>query len=406
VFGIFVLLAHGTWLGLETLDRPVSSLRNWLGVIAVSLASLLPWIPWFWGQARQFTADPWYMEPSPDSLGHLWMELSVGHAGLACMLRVGVVLVLVRASVNEDTSVRSGILFTVSVTVGLVLVPQVLSYGIAPILRPRNVVVWLGCMAVVSGAGWASLQPRVLAASCLGLVLGLQGLAAWRVVFFGEAREQWREIAAVVRSSHVQGERLFANHHQLWAHYLPDLNVESDEQSLPEVGGPYWVLAGHDTNTVAVRATVMLSAQLRDTHLTGARSLWVSPVAWRLPLEKLARKSGVWVGDRVAWYRDGVLRTSPRLLEGRCLIGASGRGDAAAGEPAKLALRVLQDGEVLHADQVELSGERTTIEGAHFDAPASPVEIELAFVNDVFVQSEGESEDRNAYLFQAWVRCE
>jgi len=409
VFGIFVLVGHLVWLILEWMDEAVVSPRQWACAIGAALASVLPWSPWLFGQVQGFRADPWYAVPSADSLGYLWFALSRDFSGLAISLGLGVALVLVNIAAHDadekSTRMRTGVLCAISMVVGLVLVPQVISYVVAPILRPRNVVVLLAVMCVVSSAGWLSLGLRVVRISCFVLVVGLHLLVTLRSVFYDHGREEWREAAAEVRDNWTEGERVFANHPYLWAHYLPGIHIESETMAVPQTNESFWVLAGHDTNHAMVQAVQSLPVAKEDWEFRGARALRVSPSAWLLDLEEKARAGGHWKDGHVAWYMNNSFRSSERLLSGKCRISLYGWGDFAGGEPAKIAVRVWAEGETVFADELQLPSGLERRHSAFFDAPRGDAFVELAFVNDEELVGPTKKEDRNAYLKQAWVAC-
>lgn len=399
-FGGFVAAALLGWVALE--DRGVA--RAWLGGAVAGAVAFLPWVGVLAAQLGRFRAAPWYGAPSPDALGWLWLGLGADHTGPAVLLALGVALALARgAAPAAGTLVASGL-------VAVVLLPQALSLGVAPVLRDRNVIALLPWICVAAGAGWASLAPRRLAVAGLAVAVGASGLTAVTLSHARARGEQWREAAEAVAAGWREGDRMYAVHPQLWRHYLPDA-IAPD--ALPDDPGALvadldaprsWLAWAHALDDDAADRLVADGIVVTDVRLRGARVLLLdplgAPVAIGEGLPSPTRDAG---GLHFYWAQ--AARSAPLALRGRCAIGLLVRGETAGGEPARLAMRVLEGETVLSETLLDLPTELAWRQ-VGVEEQGAPVTIELAFTNDgVATGDDGAPEDRNAHVVDVRRRC-
>lgn len=379
VFGLAVLAAHGLWAGLDAWAGDRARLRTWALGAAGALLAFAPWGLTLLGQTRSFAADPWYNPPPADSLGWLAPTLA-GGAGLAVLLTVGVGLALRAPTITGSRWLPAMVL-------GVLLLPHAASMVVAPVLRDRNAIAlvpaWTSTAAaglVEAGAGW------------VGVLAGAGALAIARQAQ-EPPREQWREAAEIVRSGWIEGDRVDANHVNLWRHYLPEVE---DEPAAPR---RIWVVRAHDGLDEPVPAE--LGEVVEERWLRGAVVRLVEPAARPVRFEALG--APMWQDEALHFYWDAVA-VAPGALHGTCRVGLAGRADLADGVGAALEVR-LRAGEAMVASwPVSLGADETV-----WWSPDQAVEgatLEIAFLNDgTGTGTDGAPADRNAHLRKVWVRC-
>ena len=210
VFGYFVLLAHAAWLALEWPVLPSQDRRRWALAVGAGGAAGLPWSVVLLDQARTFASDPWYTAPAGDSIGWLWGALSLDNPGIAGLLAIGCVLALLRVPGQPPrpgaTGRTTGVVGLLAAgIIGLVIVPQVISYAVAPVLRVRNAFPLVPLIGVAAATGLCAVRPRRLGSVLLALLVVTQLLTSWTVTRRGDAREQWRENRAGPRRALGRG---------------------------------------------------------------------------------------------------------------------------------------------------------------------------------------------------------
>jgi hypothetical protein len=419
LFGLFVLAFHAAWLGIETTSGalPWRRMQPWGLALVAGLATLIPWLGILAMQADRFAASPWYVAPSPDSLGYLWLELAGSFTGPAAALLLGIGLMLARPPRDGR-----GVTFLVAAVAGLMFVPQTLSYLAAPVLRDRNVLPLLPILILAAGAGFARIRPSRAAVTVSAAVALLFTMVTVRTVF-GEPRlEQWREAADQVRAGWRPGDVVVANHGVLWQHYLkppidvleppstvaPDQTVAWIHQQRKDVKR-VWILHGHTLEPFPqIDAIPRGRTVLLDRPLVGARVVLVdlAPLAIDLKTLTVPDPSMIDATGLHFWWNASA-RTAPLTPPSthRCAIGVKGSSESAGGIPAKLALRFVVNDASIAETRVDLPEQPGMVLGEAADVP-SPVQIEVAFVNDgEAVTPAGTKEDRNADIEQLFVRC-
>ncbi len=400
VFGLFAVLALLCWF-LVRYDLSSEQRLTWIGAGLGGVATLLLWAPVLAGQVRHFSEKPWYVEPSGDSLSWLWMELSGGQVGPAVLLLVLTVLGLARGSSRGSSLLLCGV-------VGLVLVPQLVSYLVAPVLRPRNIVSLLPMVCVVAGAGVGILPRSRLVALAGGVVAAAMALATTRVTHVVPVIEQWREAAALVAAERGPDDLLVANHPHLWKHYLPpETQVLDLFSQAPDAAPRAWLLLGHAPEDAA-RAPLEARSQV---HAVGdLQGVWVfrlDQLQARLgPADFPSLDPGQKGDDGLHFYAAGGADSRPLRLSGRCAVGIRGWSDVAAGQPARVNVRLVQGDDERSVQTVELVDR----DQWHWAEPGPidhrPAIVQLAFLNDAIIGGATGEEDRNAHVAQVGVRCD
>jgi hypothetical protein len=345
-------------------------LKPWFGAWILAGLAFLPWAGQLSSQVTDFSEAPWYALPSKDSLGWLVTELA-GGPGLAAAVMIGILLAL-QAGISYGWW-ASGLL-------ALILVPQALSYGWAPILRARNVLPLWPAFLVMAGCGLARV-PGVGA-----VVIAAFLLASAKLAWLEREREQWREAAQVVIDRWENGDVIEAVHPRLWDWYLPD-NIYPEARGTTEGLGRLWVLEGHD---LVADWDFKPEQLLLDKRFLGARVRLVDR-----GLQEVGIKEG---GEAFYWNRSVVF--GPLSMEGACGIGVWGKGDPAGGEAAKIKLRWLREGVQVGEEVLDMTEEESWLWTELVESHGEQ-SIELAFINDGVVGSE----DRNVLVGRVQVKC-
>lgn len=399
---VFGYLAVATAL-LWVLIRRDEGLTLRLSALAVGVATAIPWWPTLFRQVEEFSADPWYLPPSWDTAGWLLWELSAQQAGIVGIIGIGLVLGLVRL-----TSPGHGLL-AMAVLV-FFAVPQLLSEAVAPVLRPRNVAVVVPLLCVVAGAGWRAVGPRSSGLALGSLAVVLCALSSHGRKLDPPHREDWREAAAVVAASWSHGDVLLANHAQLWRHYLPRAIYPTDLHGpVPDGVRRVWLLVGHDTpgaglGKLGTLGETVFVAYHRHATVALAIRAW-SP----LPLdghELPAPSSRDDAGLHLYW--NATIRTRPLRLVGRCELGITGWGEAAAGVKPKLHAQVHAGEEMMAETWWDLgpSSARHTLPPLPAGLENTEVRLSISLINDdQAALPEGVTEDRNAHIEAILARC-
>lgn len=368
VFGGFALVAHGIW-AVST-----GTARAWSRAIVVTAICFAPWVFTLREQALTYASKPWYDVPPADALAWLWLALSSGSVSVAVVLLLGVCL----ATGRSLWLLAAGV-------VSLVLLPQAVSWLVAPVLRDRNVYPLLPVLCVVAACGFATLRPVVAG---LGVLLG--AFVSVRAVFYDPRGEQWREAAAVIREGFVAGDVVIANQPNLWRHYLGDIAPRALEE-LPEEKGRLWIAQAHGIVELPVEGLVLVERAFRGAH--------VRLVDQSLHPVRIGEEFSAPVRDAegLHFYWSSSTRSAPVAMSGSCRAGLWGRSETAGGEPAKIAVRVIGAG----TSVVSLPETEGVVYGEPFAASGEyPVEIE--FVNDGVGADGG---DRNAHVRAVFWGC-
>jgi hypothetical protein len=407
VFGAFVLLVHALWLLTEAFAPPGPAgaadpdvrgvLRPWLGALAAAGLAFLPWVGVLAKQVQTFSAAPWYTAPAPDSVA--WLGLGISADAPALALGLGAAVVVALATAPDGRGAR----FLTCSVLGLVLVPQAISYAASPILRDRNVYPLLAVAVAVAAGGFVAARSAAAGRAALVLFLGMEGVATARLRFGLDEGEQWREAAALVAAGWQDGDRLLANHPQLWRHYLPE-RISPEEATVAAAsersGKRTWLLLAHAIDPAVVDALTTRQSLLSDTSLRAARVLAVDPLT--VPVS-LGADLGPPVrdGDALHFYWNLAVRSAPLAVTGSCAVGVTARGETAEGVPARLALRVIAGESVLGETFVDLPDKAEALWGSPvaFDGTDR---VEVAFVNDGTTAA---GADRNAHVDRVVVRC-
>jgi hypothetical protein len=386
VFGAFVLAAQVAWVGAEWLagsaDGPRTR-RSLEGMVAAVLL-FLPWLPSLVAQGTTFGAAPWYAAPAPDTLAWLLPALGGGTTPTVLLLG-GLFLLFARGEPGP-----LGRLLLAGLA-GIVLLPQVVSLVAAPILRDRNVLPLLPLLCVAAGAGL--LRVPGAGAGLVALTVAVEALVTWGGT---PPKEMWRDAAAVVHAGWAPGDRIDANHVNLWRHYLPEV---SDTPADPV---RTWVLRAHD-----------------DVDDTGDPALGEVVDAWSFPGAHVVLRDRLthdvhlgadlgppmWDGGSLHFYWNQSVRSAELPVAGTCRIGVTGRGEVAGGEGARFVARLLSGGALVRAWTFELGETPTTWWSDPVDT--GPAAVELEFVNDgTGPRPDGTPGDRNAHVAHVRLRCE
>ncbi len=390
LFGAFVLLGVGAWAVLD--PEPSVPRRATLAVCAAGAVALLPWAGVLAGQVSHFVADPWYGRPSADGLGWVLFDLADERPGILALLLVGAAFAVPRAP--------RAVTLLVAIAAATVLVPQAISYGIAPILRTRSALLLLPTFLVVSAVGFGGLGRA--GAALVALAAAAQALATWHVTRLDTRMEQWREAAAIVALDAAPGDLVLANHPHLWRHYLPDATLLDVTTPIDAASGA-WVLLGHDVEPPATLTETLGGAEwLRDERLHGARVAKVGPLGHPLRFTLPDGAPGRVDGARVELWGAAEAVTEPLRVRGRCAVEVRATEDAAGDEPARLRVRVTGASGLLDE---ELAVGATTVATSAVELDGGPgaaeVRVAVRFVNDAVV----DGRDRNVHLEEVRLRC-
>lgn len=418
VFGFFVVLGQALYALSQFAQERWSTerLRQAAMPAFVGVASFAPWSLVLSRQVERFSAAPWYQPPDSDVLGWLLPELA-GASGVLGALVLGWGLSLSRTRSRGPELV-------VAMVLGLVVVPVVVSWLVAPVLRPRNVQPLVPLLLMMAAGGYASLRPRA-SAWTLGLaVVSLTALESSWQRLVGEEREQWREAARLLVDGHQPGEPVWVNHPVLWWHYLPPGTValtpfdeQADAAALASAWAPVlwgqrraWVMVGHDPAEAAFTALSSLGEVELDEPLLGARVMRVRLRGWPVALSEAVVPDALMLeGGRVSFYWNATaLLPTPAPPAGLpCRAVVEVRGTPAAGEPAKVVLGLGTKGGPKSRDVVEVGTSYALhLSPAHVFAQGEQGEIEVSFVNDgVALDIDGREEDRNAQVRSVSLRC-
>lgn len=391
VFGLFLVLGLLVFLATwGELPHPVR--RAWIGPGAFGLASFAAWLPILRDQASDFAEAPWYQPPGADSLGWLWTALSGDLHAPAALLLGAVFLGMVRGPTAPARLLLIGLF-------SLVLLPQVTSYALAPILRPRNVLQLVPLLAVAAAVGLSGLRVRLLTWAA-GLLFSSLAIGTVRLQLAAPPPEQWREAAADLVAVRGEGEPVFATHPVLWWYYLGrEIDPQSLDGPLPDAAPVLWILEGHERRD-AVLAGLRARARVQEVAYLGA---------WRSKVEGLqgllgSADFGEQTGEQVLHlYSSGPHRSRELRLYGRCAAGVSGSGDAPEQGPARVALRLKRGEETVAERVVDLGPEPQWTEPVEV---GEPMTVELEFANDAVGEVDGMAWDRNAHVDGVTLRCE
>lgn len=390
-FGLFFVLGLLVWIAADEPDRRPRALAAGLGLLSIA-----PWGVVLAGQAAAFADHPWYVEPSVDSLGWLWPSLTADLTGPAVLLAAAVAAGLAGGA-------PPALRLLLAMVGAVILLPQVVSYVAAPILRPRNIAPLVPIVAVAAASGLAALR-RPLVAPATAVLVATLAIPAWRVEVAGPAEEQWREAAEALRSERKPGEPLYTNHPVLWWYYLGTTgDNQSIEGPLPDAAPTVWVLEGSYRLEAPV-ASLRARGNATEEVWRGA---WLTRVAGlEAPLGPT--DFGEEPGDgALHLYSGGPHRSRELRAFGACSIGIAGTTDAAAHGPALVRVAVLRPGEHGEEQLAEITvpvGEALT-----WSPPAVLTGrglVELEFVNDALGDDAGVPWDRNANLTSLRLRCD
>lgn len=261
-----------------------------------------------------------------------------------------------------------------------------------------------------AGGGLALMRPAPAAAAVTALLLALQGMITWRTVHAEPSAEGWREAAGILVAQHQPEDVVLLNHLNLWRYYLPERITLT---ALPVSEGALWgrervwILQGHDLDASAADAAEALGAIEEDVLLPGARVQRVHIERWPIALTDLAVPDPVMrddIGLRFYWSAAATGEVGVAHTPRTCAVVLRGRGSAAAGEPARLSVRLESEGSqartaelALSADWADHIGPQATLSGA--------VTISVRFVNDGTAIGPDGEEDRNANVERMWLSC-
>lgn len=388
-FGAFAGLGLGAW-ALANGDR-----RSAAGVAIGGLA-LLPWVGTAAGQLTAAASHPWYVAPSPDALGWIWSGLSDDRPGLAVLLVIGAAYALQAAP-------RVGLLLVTGLF-GVVLLPQVLSYELTPVLRVRSALPLLPLLLVVVSVGYTRLGSA--GAAMIGLLATAQGVVSWRATRAEARMEQWREAAALVQAD---GALVIANHPQLWRYYLPE-HIWLRDAADPGVDGApgAWVLLAHDLDEPPALAALTAGAEVRqESRLVGVWARELGPIARPIQMRAAPDTPGLVDGPRVELWSNGGVVSGELRVRGRCAVEVEGSEDPAGSDHARLRVRLSNpDGVVLDAE-VELGPSTAAVRTPALAFPLfgepgqAAVTLAVDFVNDAVV----DGRDRNVHIAALRLRC-
>ncbi len=392
VFGLFVLLAHALYVGLEcaTGARSRGDLRPMALSLLAAALGLAPWLPRLLGQAQSYTEAPWYPEGAADSVASIWFALASNTTTLAMVLAAGAVIALARA--GERVAALLG-----AHCLALVLLPQVVGWIAAPILRDRNAIALLPVMIACAAAGIASLRP-LSAWTVAGLGLAAGAVVAGRGSFVDPPGEAWREAAATLATELAPGDVVVANHPNLWRHYLPpEVRIVAATDPPPTRDGArrMWLAQAHQVREEWIAAHGARNLLVKEWSFPGARlalfDLWAypAPLAYDVP-------GNLREGDTIHFWWGARVHTLPVELHGRCAMVLVGWSDGAGGEAAQIEV---------HADpfvaEVVLPATLGVVRGPRWPLEGDTVAA-LRFVNDGKVGDV----DRNAHLVRAGWDCQ
>lgn len=392
LFGAFALVGLAAWVLLD--PERATSPRAALGIAAAGAFALLPWAGTLAGQVSRFSADPWYVLPSADALGWIVFALFDERPGLLALAALGLAFA-VRAAPRAVT-------LAVVTAAALVLLPQLLSYAVAPVLRDRSALLLLPVLLVASAAGFTA-QGRA-GAALLGLLAAAQAAAAWHVTRLDTRREQWREAAALLAAEAAPTDLVLATRVELWRHYLPDRALV-DGRTPPGAAASAWVLLAHDVEPEGPLAAALADAPvLRDERFFGARLLRVGPIAPALLFTLPEGAAGRVEGARVELWGNAEATSAPVSVRGACAVELRATEDAAGAEPARLRVRVLDATGALLDETLPVppAGLLTAAARTPPLPAGTEARVTVAFVNDAVV----DGADRNVRVESARLRCE
>lgn len=381
VFAFAFAAASVLWLLLTPADAR-GPLRGWLAAAAGAAVLVAPWLPTVVAQAQSYQAAPWYAPPAPDVLAWL-LPTVAGGGGPAALLGLGVVLALALGGPRPALLLVAGL-------GGLLFVPFLVSQ-VVPVLRDRNVVALVPVLCVVAGAGYTRLPGPAGA----GLVaLSVLGLGAVSLGAEGHG-EDWRGAAAVVRAEWQPGDRVEANHPNLWRFYLPEV----DEH--PKSAGRTFVLRAHED--LHGTGDPALGELVREWWFDGAHVSLRDPRARRVRIgEELGPP--MWQDGVLRYYWNQSVRAAAPVPAGRCAVGLVGKGEVAGGEGPRFLVRLVGAEGPVATWTATLGAEEASWWSPEVDTPEAWVEVE--FVNDGTAPGpDGTPVDRNAALSAVWARC-
>lgn len=392
-FGALVAVALFAW-GLLDGDRgPV--LRG-----AVGLLGILPWASTLGGQVEAFVAAPWYQLPSADSLGWVLGELVDGRLAPAVLLLFGALAAILDRERRGERLVLAFVLLALAT----VLLPQLLSYLVAPFLRARSALILLPLLGMLAATGLVGAGRAGLAT--LGLLVAVQGLASWRITR-GETRmEQWREVAGLLRKVDTD-ELIVAVHPRLWAHYLGERWIFDVHDPGIDAAGSLWVAQAHELADPPALQELLAGATLLEEHpfyLSKLRHYaGVSrPVGFTLP----PGTPGSVDGEKVELWAAGEVQSAELRVRGHCRVRLRGSEDPAGDERARVRVR-LEQGGLLLDEELAVAAEPAEVETAEVpgllygEPGVAPLRLSVAFVNDAVV----DGRDRNLHLSWVRLRC-
>jgi len=392
VFGLFVLAAHALWLALECLvgTRERDELRPFSLCVGAAVLGLAPWLPRLLGQARSYTEAPWYPEGAADSVASTWFALASNTTTLAAVLALGAALALARS--GERAAALLG-----AHCVALVLLPQVVGWVAAPILRDRNAIALLPVMIACAAAGIGSLRP-LPAWTLAGLGLAAGAVVAGRGSYVDPPGEDWRLAGATLAAELKPGDVVVANHPNLWRHYVPaEANITDTAEPPPtrESARRMWLAQAHQVREEWITGHGQRSLLVEQWSFPGARlslfdlEAFPAPLAYDVP-------GNLREGDTIHFWWGARVHTLPVELHGRCAIVLVGWSDGAGGEAAQIEVHAAP-----FIAEVALPATLGVVRGPRWPLEGDTVAA-LRFVNDGKVGDV----DRNAHLVRAGWDCQ
>ena len=316
-------------------------------------------------------------------------------AGLVVLTLAGLLLTVVET--RTDATATRLVALVVALTGALVIVPQVLSYLVAPVLRSRSALPLLPALLLAAAYGFS--RAGRAGTLLVGLLATSQLVVSTRAVLSDIRSEQWREIAEALRARIQPGDLVIADQRWLWHHYLGDSVAvtapgDLDVDAVPSA----WLLLGHDLEDPAPLAA--FGGPSRDVvTLHGAALHQVGPLARPLRFTLVPGSAGLVDGPRVELWGAGSAETGALRASGRCAIVLDATEDAAGTEPARLHV-VLRDGPdvLLDTEMVVGGGPSPAVDLGK----ATDVHLAITFVNDAVI----DGKDRNAHVRSVRLRCE
>lgn len=385
-FGFAVVAAHGIWAALDAgMGEGRARVRRWIEGAGIAGVLYVPWASTFLAQTQTFAANPWYQSPAGDTFGWLVPSLS-GGAGPAAVVALGVILLYARGGSG------SGARLLPAALLGVVLLPHAVSMAVVPVLRDRNVLPILPLTMATAGAGFAAAGG--VGVGLVAVAVVTEGLVTVRARAEPD-KEQWREAAAHVRAGWRTGDRIDANHPNLWRHYLPEVDAPSGAVTRT------WVIRAHEG--MEGPFSTELGHLVEETWFRGAavrlfdRAIVVVPIGSDL-------SPPMWDGGKLHYYWNQSVRSPVVPIEGRCSVGVIGFGEEADGLAPRVAVRIIA-GETATAqwdvDMPVRSGSWWSPE-----VETGPAAVEIEFLNDgAGVAPDGSPADRNVHIDRVMVRC-